>query len=159
MVSRHSGTLDDLPADATVATNSPRRRAQLTARWPHLQVTAVRGNTNTRMRKLDQGEYDAMILTVAGLRRIGQTARITQVLPVKEMLPTVGAGTIVVTTRTRRHRDDPPRRLPERPGHRAGGHRRTRHAPRAHRPLPQPDRRARPGRVEQGTTGRCRLQP
>ncbi|MFY1633725.1 hydroxymethylbilane synthase [Solwaraspora sp. WMMB335] len=100
VVSRHGGTLDDLPADATVATSSPRRRAQLTTRWPHLQVTAVRGNTNTRLRKLDDGEYDAMILAVAGLRRIGQTARITQVLPVEDMLPAVGAGTIVVTTRT-----------------------------------------------------------
>ncbi|WP_326555861.1 hydroxymethylbilane synthase [Micromonospora sp. NBC_01813] len=100
VVSRYGGTLDELPADATVATSSPRRRAQLTARWPHLRVTAVRGNTNTRLRKLDQGEYDAMILAVAGLRRIGQTARITQVLPVEDMLPAVGAGTIVVTTRT-----------------------------------------------------------
>ncbi|MEN3616074.1 hydroxymethylbilane synthase [Plantactinospora sp. ZYX-F-223] len=100
VVSRHGSSLDDLPADALVATSSPRRRAQLTARWPHLRVTAVRGNTNTRLRKLDDGECDAMILAVAGLHRIGQAARITSVLPVEDMLPAVGAGTIVITART-----------------------------------------------------------
>ncbi|WP_433458319.1 hypothetical protein [Micromonospora sp. CA-248212] len=61
--------LDDLPTDAIVATNSPRRRAQLTAGWPHLRVTAVSGDANTRLRKLDGRECGAMIPAVAGDKR------------------------------------------------------------------------------------------
>ncbi len=106
VVSRHGAGLDELPVGAVVGTSSVRRRAQLARHWPHLSVAPVRGNANTRLSKLDAGEYDALILAVSGLQRIGAAERITAVLPVETMLPAVGAGVIAVTVRV----DDQPTR-------------------------------------------------
>jgi hydroxymethylbilane synthase len=99
VVSRHGSGLDDLPPGATVGTSSVRRTAQIAQHFPALRVEPIRGNADTRLRKLDDGHYDAVILAVAGLRRIGQADRITSVLPTDVMLPAVGAGVIAVTTR------------------------------------------------------------
>lgn len=98
VVSRDGNVLDDLPAGAVVGTSAPRRAAQIAGGWPHLNVQPIRGNADTRLRKLDDGGYDAVILAVAGLQRIGQAARISTVLSPERMLPAVGAGVIVITT-------------------------------------------------------------
>lgn len=104
VISRHGGGLEELPSGAVVGTSSVRRRTQLSRHWPQLQVEPVRGNTNTRLAKLDAADrFDALLLAVSGLQRIGQTARVTAVLPTEQMLPAVGAGVIAVTTRS----DDP----------------------------------------------------
>lgn len=95
--------LDSLPIDAVVGTSSVRRQAQIHRRWPHLDARPVRGNANTRLAKLDNGEYDALVLADVGLRRIGLTHRITLTLPVWQMLPAVGAGQLAICVRTDRH--------------------------------------------------------
>ncbi|MBQ5413607.1 MAG: hydroxymethylbilane synthase, partial [Schwartzia sp.] len=74
-------TLDALPKGARVGTSSLRRRAQILAVRPDLELIDLRGNVNTRLKKLDDGEYDAIILAVAGLKRLGFGDRITEVLP------------------------------------------------------------------------------
>ena len=76
-----------LAAGATVGTSSLRRRAQLLHFRRDLQTKDIRGNVDTRLRKLDQGEFDAIVLAEAGLRRLGLAERITQVLPLRLMLP------------------------------------------------------------------------
>lgn len=92
--------LDDLPAGTRVGTSSVRRSAQLTLHWPHLTAVPIRGNANTRLAKLDAGEdYDALVLAVAGLHRIGQAGRITEVVPTDLVVPAVGAGTLVLQCR------------------------------------------------------------
>lgn len=92
---------DSLPAGAVVGTSSVRRRAQLQRRWPHLVLRPIRGNANSRLARLDAGEYDALILATAGLRRIGQEDRITAELSTTDMLPAIGAGQLVVTARAK----------------------------------------------------------
>lgn len=92
-------TLEELPAGAVVGTSSVRRVAQLTAAWPQLATKPVRGNANTRLAKLDAGEYDALLLAVSGLERIDLAGRISQVLPLDVMMPPVGAGTLVLQVR------------------------------------------------------------
>ncbi len=79
--SREGLTLDELPAGARVGTGSPRRVAQVRARRPDLVVEGIRGNVDSRLRKVHDGEYDAIVLAEAGLRRIGRDAAITEVLP------------------------------------------------------------------------------
>ncbi|CAM3355747.1 hydroxymethylbilane synthase [Stackebrandtia soli] len=93
-------TLDDLPEGARIGTSSPRRAAQLALHWPHLLPVPVRGNANSRLAKLDAGEYDALLLAVAGLERIDLTERISQILPVDAMVPAVGSGTLALQCRT-----------------------------------------------------------
>lgn len=88
-----------LPAGAAVATGSPRRRAQLLRHRPDLRLVDLRGNVDTRLRKLHAGEFDAMILAVAGLERLGQAAAITRRLPVAEMLPAAGQGALGIECR------------------------------------------------------------
>src|SRR5215211_5750560 len=83
-----------LPEGATVGTSSPRRLAQLKHLRPHLAVKELRGNVDTRLRKLDSGEYDAVILASAGLRRLGLAHRISAPLDIEEMLPAVGQGAL-----------------------------------------------------------------
>lgn len=98
-VSNTYANLSDLPSGATVGTSSLRRRAQLLAYRPDLRIENVRGNVDTRLSKLDNGDYDAIILAVAGLKRLGLGERITQVLPREICLPAVGQGVLAIEAR------------------------------------------------------------
>ncbi|MEZ0093815.1 hydroxymethylbilane synthase [Streptacidiphilus sp. EB129] len=93
-------TLDQLPVGARIGTSSVRRVAHLARHWPHLEPVPCRGNANTRLAKLDAGEYDALLLAVSGLERIGRSDRITQILDVERMMPAVGSGTLVLQCRS-----------------------------------------------------------
>lgn len=100
LVSNHYDSLDALPQGACVGTSSLRRRAQLLAYRPDLTVRDLRGNVDTRLKKLDDGEYDAIILAEAGLHRLGLANRISQLLPTDIMIPAVGQGALAIETRT-----------------------------------------------------------
>ena len=89
-----------IPQGARVGTSSLRRQAQLKAVRPDLQIEPVRGNVDTRLRKLDEGEFAAVILAAAGLHRLGYAKRITEHLPMELMLPAVGQGALAIETRT-----------------------------------------------------------
>ncbi len=91
--------LADLPAGARVGTSSLRRAAQLRAIRPDLLVESVRGNLDTRLRKLDEGQYDAIVLAAAGLRRLGWAAQIAELLDPAVMCPAVGQGALAIETR------------------------------------------------------------
>ena len=93
-VSNKYVSLDDMPPGAVVGTSSLRREAQLHARFPYLAVTSLRGNLDTRLRKLDGGDYDAIILAAAGLTRLGLAARIRTVLSAELSLPAAGQGAL-----------------------------------------------------------------
>jgi hydroxymethylbilane synthase len=88
-----------LPRGAAVGTSSPRRLAQLQYLRDDLVVRDLRGNVDTRLRKLDEGQYDALVLACAGLRRLGLENRISAPLPAAEMLPAVGQGALGIETR------------------------------------------------------------
>jgi hydroxymethylbilane synthase len=96
---RPVSTLQDLSADAVVGTSSQRRMAQLKHARPDVHIREVRGNVDTRLRKLDEGGYDAIILASAGLRRLELTRRISLMLPLSEMLPAIGQGALGVQIR------------------------------------------------------------
>ena len=98
-VSNLHATLDDLPQGAIVGSSSLRRQCQLRARRPDLVIKSLRGNVNTRLRKLDEGEYAAIILASAGLIRLGMKARIRQYIPVNVSLPACGQGAVGVECR------------------------------------------------------------
>ena len=89
----------ELPQGARVGTSSLRRQAQLKAVRPDLQIEPVRGNVDTRLRKLEEGGFDAVILAAAGLHRLGYRARITEHLPAELVLPAVGQGALAIETR------------------------------------------------------------
>jgi hydroxymethylbilane synthase len=91
--------LADLPAGATVGTSSPRRAAQLRRLRPDLRVESIRGNLDTRLRKLDEGQYAAIVLAAAGLKRLGWAGRIAEILPPEAMCPAVGQGALAIETR------------------------------------------------------------
>ena len=91
--------LEDLPKGARVGTGSLRRSAQLRARRPDLEIEDIRGNVDTRLRKLDEGRYDAIVLASAGLRRLGLDNRITELFNPSVMCPAVGQGALAVETR------------------------------------------------------------
>jgi hydroxymethylbilane synthase len=91
--------LEDLPQGARIGTGSLRRSAQLRARRHDLQIEDIRGNVDTRLRKLDEGRYDAIVLAAAGLRRLGLEKRITEVFNPGVMCPAVGQGALAVETR------------------------------------------------------------
>jgi len=93
-VSNKYASLSDIPPGGVVGTSSLRREAQLHARFPYLAVTSLRGNLDTRLRKLDEGQYDAIILAAAGLTRLGLAARIRAVLPSELSLPAAGQGAL-----------------------------------------------------------------
>jgi hydroxymethylbilane synthase len=93
-VSNQHKNLDELPAGSVVGTSSLRRESQLHARFPYLQVQPLRGNVQTRLRKLDEGQYAAIILAAAGLKRLGLADRITTVLSPELSLPAVGQGAL-----------------------------------------------------------------
>jgi hydroxymethylbilane synthase len=92
--------LSDLPAGAKVGTSSLRRAAQLRMARPDLVIESVRGNLDTRVRKLDEGQYRAIVLAAAGLTRLGWAHRIAEILSPEVMCPAVGQGALAVETRT-----------------------------------------------------------
>jgi hydroxymethylbilane synthase len=94
LVSNRHATLDDLPAGARVGTSSLRRELMLRARFPQLVIQAVRGNVNTRLAKLDRGEFDALVMAAAGLKRLGMADRIRQIIPTAVSLPAPGQGAL-----------------------------------------------------------------
>ena len=94
--------LGDLPPGAVVGTSSLRREAQVRERRAHLTVESLRGNVNTRLRKLDEGRYDAIILAAAGLKRLGLATRIASLLEPDESLPAPGQGALAIECRTDR---------------------------------------------------------
>ena len=96
---RSCESLNDLPAGAIVGTSSPRRLAQVKNLRPDTEIKELRGNVDTRLRKLDEGQYDAIILASAGLRRLGLAERITLPIATDRMIPAVGQGAIGIETR------------------------------------------------------------
>lgn len=99
LISDHYNSLDDLPAGAIVGTASLRRKAQLLAMRPDLQIKLLRGNVNTRLDKLKQGEYDAIILAAAGLIRLNLQKEIKQLFSIEQMLPAIGQAIIGIECR------------------------------------------------------------
>lgn len=102
LLSRKGATLKTLPPGAVVGTSSVRRQAQLRVFRQDLHLTELRGNLDTRLRKLEEGQYDAIVLACAGLNRLGLSARITEHLAPEICLPAVGQGALALETR----RDD-----------------------------------------------------
>jgi hydroxymethylbilane synthase len=99
-VSNRFAQLDDLPMGAKVGTSSLRRQCQLKAARPDLQMHLLRGNVETRLRKLDEGQYDAIVLASAGLIRLGLAQRITQSIPFDRSLPAVGQAVVGIECRS-----------------------------------------------------------
>jgi hydroxymethylbilane synthase len=91
--------LADLPAGGRIGTGSLRRVAQLQAARPDLVVEGIRGNVDTRLRKLDEGQFDSIVLAAAGLNRLGWSERIAEHIPVEVMCPAVGQGSLAIQTR------------------------------------------------------------
>jgi hydroxymethylbilane synthase len=103
LLSRDGSCLDDLPAGARVGTSSLRRQCQLKSLRPDLVVADLRGNVNTRVRKLQEGEYDAIVLACAGLERLGMEGLVTEVLAPPRWLPAATQGTIGIQYRAGDH--------------------------------------------------------
>ncbi|MEG0971124.1 MAG: hydroxymethylbilane synthase, partial [Acidaminococcaceae bacterium] len=99
-VSNKHQRIEDLPPGAIIGTSSLRRRAQLLAARPDLQIVDLRGNVDTRLKKLDTGNMDAIILAAAGLERLGYGERIKEIIPKSYCLPAVGQGALAIETRT-----------------------------------------------------------
>lgn len=100
LIGREGMTWDELPNGARVGTGSARRVAQLRMLRPDLQLLDIRGNVDTRLKKLDAGEYDAIILALAGLKRLGLDGRVTHRFNMEEMLPAVGQAALGLETRS-----------------------------------------------------------
>jgi hydroxymethylbilane synthase len=98
-VSNHYSALSDLPAGAKVGTCSLRRKSQIAAKYPALELVDLRGNVNTRLARLDKGDFDAIILAAAGLMRLEFNSRIAAFIEPEEMLPAVGQGAVGVECR------------------------------------------------------------
>jgi len=98
-VSNKYSSLDKLPADAKIGTSSLRRQCQIKEKFPDAEILSLRGNVNTRLAKLDAGEYDAIILASAGLKRLGMNERITECLDTSTSLPAIGQGAIGIECR------------------------------------------------------------
>jgi hydroxymethylbilane synthase len=103
VVSRAGARLAELPAGSALGTSSLRREAQVRRRWPHLEVRSIRGNVDTRIRKVRDGEYDAALLAAAGVCRLGLQDEVAEWLPVEQLLPAPGQGALAVQCRA----DDP----------------------------------------------------
>ena len=99
-VSNTYKTIDELPQGACVGTSSLRRQSQLAEQRPDLVIKSLRGNVNTRLRKLDEGEYDAIILAAAGLIRLGFQERITAFIAPEQSLPAIGQGAVGIECRS-----------------------------------------------------------
>ena len=102
LVSSQYDSLAGLPAGAVVGTSSLRREAMLRMRYPHLEVRPLRGNLDTRLSKLDRGDYAAIILAAAGLKRLGLGARIRALLDPEDSLPAAGQGALGIEIRADR---------------------------------------------------------
>jgi hydroxymethylbilane synthase len=100
IVTRDGAALTGIPAGARVGTESPRRRAFLLRVRPDLEIVPIRGNVDTRLRKLDAGEIDALVLAACGLERLGLARRIGEALAVETMVPAVGQGALAVQSRS-----------------------------------------------------------
>jgi hydroxymethylbilane synthase len=100
LCARHPVTVDTLAKGARIGTSSMRRQCQLLARRPDLEICLLRGNVPTRIRRLDDGEFDAVVLAAAGLTRLGMAHRITQVLPIQISVPAVAQGVLGIETRS-----------------------------------------------------------
>jgi hydroxymethylbilane synthase len=98
-VSRHFDSINDLPQKARVGTSSLRRQAQLKAMRPDLDIFPLRGNVDTRLRKMEEGQYDAIILASAGLNRLGLTRWVREVIPADVMCPAAGQGALGIEIR------------------------------------------------------------
>ncbi len=98
-ISTGYASLDELPSGATIGTSSLRRKAQLAAMRPDLAILDLRGNLDTRLRKLEEGQYDAIILAGAGLNRLGLQGRITVLFTPEQMLPAIGQGALGIELR------------------------------------------------------------
>ncbi len=94
--------LAEVPADAVIGTSSLRREAQLRARFPGLEVRPLRGNLDTRLAKLDRGDFAGIVLAVAGLKRLGLAARMREILTPEASLPAVGQGALAIECRSDR---------------------------------------------------------
>lgn len=101
-VSNRFERLEDLPPGSVVGTSSLRRQSQLQARFPELRIESLRGNLQTRLRKLDEGHYAAILLAAAGLKRLGLAARITQLIDPQHSIPAVGQGALGIEIRADR---------------------------------------------------------
>ena len=101
-ISNNFTNLASLPAGAVVGTSSLRRESQLRARFPHLKIEPLRGNVQTRLRKLDEGQYAAIILAAAGLKRLGLGERIRDIISSEDSLPAVGQGALGIECRADR---------------------------------------------------------
>ncbi len=99
LVSRTGARLKELPSGSTVGTSSPRRRAQILLERPDLEVKPLRGNVDTRVRKVEDGEVDATVLAKAGLERLGMESHISEVFEPEEFVPPAGQGALLVTCR------------------------------------------------------------
>lgn len=99
-VSNHYAGLSDMPEGAVLGTSSLRRQTQISEKFPHLKIDWLRGNVNTRLQKLDDGAYDAIILAAAGLKRLGFEDRIRCELEPELSLPAIGQGAVGIETRT-----------------------------------------------------------
>ena len=106
LCSAEYSAVNELPPHAKVGTSSLRREAQLRAIRPDLVIHPLRGNVDTRLRKLESGEYDAIILALSGLRRLGKTDLVRQVMPIELMCPAAGQGALAIEIRAD---DDPVR--------------------------------------------------
>ena len=100
LVSLTATSLEDVPHGARIGTGSLRRKSQLLHLRPDLSIAEIRGNVETRLKKLDEGEYDAIVLAEAGLKRLGHSQRVKYVFPRRLMLPAVGQGALAIETRT-----------------------------------------------------------
>ncbi|HUO94178.1 MAG TPA: hydroxymethylbilane synthase [Rhizomicrobium sp.] len=98
-ISNSAATLEDLPPGARIGTSSVRRQAQVARARPDLEILLLRGNVDTRLSKLDAGQYDAILLAYAGLKRLGLAARVTRLLPLNDWLPALAQGAVGVETR------------------------------------------------------------
>lgn len=101
-VSPNYASLADLPQGANVGTSSLRRQVLLQALRPDLKITPLRGNLDTRLRKLDEGHYDGIVLAAAGLKRLGLEARIRSCFAIEDMLPAAGQGALGIEVRAER---------------------------------------------------------
>jgi len=99
LVSRDGGGLDALPRGAKLGTASLRRKAQLLRHRADLDIVPIRGNVDTRLAKLTDGEVDALVLALSGLRRLGKESAVSEIIPVDIMLPAVGQGALAIETR------------------------------------------------------------
>ncbi len=100
LISRHGQPLAALPAGARVGTSSLRRQLQLRLQRKDLVIEPLRGNLDTRLRKLDEGQYDAIVVALAGLKRLGWADRATQILSAEEMVPAIGQGALAIEVRS-----------------------------------------------------------